>query len=189
MTWGINFDPAFFLTHSPLFSSPRLDELQSQADRIATMRRRLYEALHVRDPHRNWTHVTRQTGMFSYTGLSASQCEKLIGEHHVYLLNSGRINVSGIPADAIEHLADAVCAVVGKASDFSGSVESLDSLTDNLSEMSSSSDAELDEEQEKMEQEAPVSKAMPISSRLHKAMPAAVQDAGAHESCCSSVSD
>lgn len=162
------------------------------------MRRRLYDALHVRDPHRNWTHVTRQMGMFSYTGLSVSQCEKLVNEHHVFLLSSGRINVSGIPANAIEFLADAVCAVVGKTSHYSGSVESLDSLTDNVSEMSSSSDAELadvdDEPQEgKLQQEAPLTKSVPVADHgsMMKMAPASgvEQDAGAHESCCSSVSD
>lgn len=153
------------------------------------MRRQLYEALIARDPHRNWSHVTRQTGMFSYTGLSPSHCEELIKEHHVYLLASGRINVSGIPANAIERLADAVCSVVGKAPVAGGSVESLDSLADGISdnEVSSTSDVELAEVDDADEHEDDDDSEHVVSASANRHD---THDSGmSQDSCCSSVSD
>lgn len=36
-----------------------------------------------------------QTGMFSYTGLDAAKVVSLRKKHHVYILGSGRISISG----------------------------------------------------------------------------------------------
>jgi len=104
-------------------------DLQTQAGRIIRTRRQLFEALHARDPHRDWSQVIKQAGMFSYTGLTAEQCDKLIKDHHIYLLSTGRINVSGIRADAVERVADAMIKVVGVKS--APSVVSADSTTKN----------------------------------------------------------
>lgn len=58
------------------------------------------------------SHVTSQIGMFSYTGLSKSQSERMVEEFHIYMLNSGRINVAGLNEASIPILADAIHAVV-----------------------------------------------------------------------------
>lgn len=50
--------------------------------------------------------------MFSYTGLSKSQSERMVEEFHIYMLNSGRINVAGLNEASIPILADAIHAVV-----------------------------------------------------------------------------
>ncbi|EDQ89565.1 uncharacterized protein MONBRDRAFT_32367 [Monosiga brevicollis MX1] len=92
-------------------------ELKEQARRILRMRRELYEGLKARDPAHNWDHIINQSGMFTFTGLSKEQCDELIQVHHVYLLDNGRINVSGIPADRVDDLVDAICAVVQPAPD------------------------------------------------------------------------
>eukprot|EP00730_Choanoeca_flexa_P020367 TRINITY_DN9952_c0_g1_i2.p1 TRINITY_DN9952_c0_g1~~TRINITY_DN9952_c0_g1_i2.p1 ORF type:complete len:507 (+),score=115.98 TRINITY_DN9952_c0_g1_i2:139-1521(+) len=104
-------------------------ELQSQADRILRMRRKLYEGLKKNDPEHNWDHIINQTGMFTYTGLSKEQCQELIDDYSVYLLDTGRINVSGIPADRVDYLVDAICAVVNTNADAASlaSSEGLDS--------------------------------------------------------------
>lgn len=87
--------------------------MKQQTGRIIRTRQQLYDALHERDPHRDWSHIVKQQGMFSYTGLKPEECQKLVQEHHIYLLDTGRINVSGITADAVERVADAIVAVCG----------------------------------------------------------------------------
>ena len=44
----------------------------------------------------DWSHITTQIGMFSYTGLSQEMCVFLKQEKHLYLLKSGRISMCGV---------------------------------------------------------------------------------------------
>ena len=52
--------------------------------------------------------------MFSYTGLSAEQVDRLREEHAVYLVRSGRLCISGLTSGNVEAAADAIAAVVGE---------------------------------------------------------------------------
>ena len=44
----------------------------------------------------DWSHITTQIGMFSYTGLTQEMCVFLKQEKHLYLLKSGRISMCGV---------------------------------------------------------------------------------------------
>ncbi len=50
--------------------------------------------------------------MFSFTGLTESQCTKLIDEHHIYLLKTGRISLAGLNENNLEYVADCMNKVV-----------------------------------------------------------------------------
>merc|ERR1719382_1124294 len=55
----------------------------------------LSSMLEARAPHRDWSDITRQTGMFWYSGLTRDQGE-LLASHHVYITpTSGRICLCG----------------------------------------------------------------------------------------------
>lgn len=56
----------------------------------------------------DWSHITSQIGMFSYTGLSPAQCEFLIKEKHLYLLKSGRISMCGLTPSNIDYVASSI---------------------------------------------------------------------------------
>ena len=60
----------------------------------------------------NWRHITRQIGMFSYTGLSAEQCTILTEEYAIYLLKSGRISIAGLNHGNVQYVVDAIDDVV-----------------------------------------------------------------------------
>lgn len=75
-------------------SARRPDE--GMADRILEVRSLLRKGLEEKGTPGTWNHITDQIGMFSYTGLTEQQCERLIGEHHIYLLKSGRISLAGL---------------------------------------------------------------------------------------------
>jgi aromatic-amino-acid transaminase len=50
--------------------------------------------------------------MFSYTGLTPEQVERLREEHAVYLIRSGRMCVAGLNAGNVESVAAAIAAVL-----------------------------------------------------------------------------
>ena len=60
----------------------------------------------------DWSHITRQIGMFSYTGLSKSQVQRLKQVHHVYMLENGRMSMSGLNGKNIGYVARAIKEVV-----------------------------------------------------------------------------
>ncbi|NYY76512.1 hypothetical protein DMI62_03445 [Escherichia coli] len=61
--------------------------------RILAMRQELVKVLSTEMPERNFDYLLNQRGMFSYTGLSTAQADRLREEFGVYLIASGR-NVS-----------------------------------------------------------------------------------------------
>ena len=50
--------------------------------------------------------------MFSYTGLTPTQVDRLREEHAVYLVRSGRMCVAGLNRDNVEPTARAIAAVL-----------------------------------------------------------------------------
>jgi aspartate aminotransferase len=92
------------------------DELRGMRERIAHMRRRLSEGLDAHgvrlSPEGN-DFLAQQRGMFSFTGLSREQVDRLREEHGVYLVGSGRINVAGLNEENLDRVCAAVAAVMG----------------------------------------------------------------------------
>ena len=88
-------------------------EVAAMRQRIAAMRRALHGALVQRLPGRDFGYFLSQRGMFSYTGLSPAQVDRLRDEHAVYLIRSGRICVAGLNTDNVVRTAEALAAVLG----------------------------------------------------------------------------
>ncbi|KAI4600070.1 hypothetical protein KJ359_001171 [Pestalotiopsis sp. 9143b] len=63
----------------------------------------------------NWDHIITDKGLFSTLALSADQCEDLTAKYHIHLPASGRINVAGLNAKNLAYTAEAIDAVVRKA--------------------------------------------------------------------------
>ena len=88
-------------------------ELAQMRERIQSMRRALHGALAKKLPGRNVDYLLTQRGMFSYTGLTAAQVDRLRDEHAVYLIRSGRMCVAGLNGRNVQAVADAMAAVLG----------------------------------------------------------------------------
>ena len=88
-------------------------ELAAMRDRIGAMRKALHAQLVALAPGRDVGYLLTQRGMFSYTGLSAAQVDRLREEHAVYLLRSGRICVAGLNTGNVARTAEAMAAVLG----------------------------------------------------------------------------
>ena len=83
-------------------------EMGAMAGRIMEVRSELVKALQERMPERDWTFITRQIGMFSFTGLTEAQVGNMTGKHHVYMTKDGRISLAGLNLAKVGALADAI---------------------------------------------------------------------------------
>ncbi|MEJ2676926.1 MAG: aminotransferase class I/II-fold pyridoxal phosphate-dependent enzyme, partial [Acidihalobacter sp.] len=88
-----------------------LDEVEGMRRRILEMRETLVASLRDALPDHDFEHLLRQRGMFSYTGFSAEQADRLRDEHGVYLLASGRVCVAGLNRSNVGQVAEAFAAV------------------------------------------------------------------------------
>lgn len=100
-----------------VLTDPRLralweEELGQMRERIRAMRSQLVDGLRQRGVTQDFSFVLRQRGMFSYTGLSAAQVERLQAEHAVYAVSTGRICVAALNSRNIGHVCDAIAAVL-----------------------------------------------------------------------------
>ncbi len=89
-----------------------LAELADMRNRIAAMRAALVDALARAGVQRDFSFLLDQSGMFSYTGLNAMQCDELRNRHSIYIVGSGRINVAGLTPDNIDRVATAIASVL-----------------------------------------------------------------------------
>ena len=87
-------------------------EVAEMRERIKAMRQKLFEVLTAKVPGRDFSYFVKQRGMFSYTGLSPEQVDRLREEFAVYLVRSGRMCVAGLNTRNVEYVADAMAAVL-----------------------------------------------------------------------------
>jgi aromatic-amino-acid transaminase len=87
-------------------------ELAVMRQRMVGVRQALHARLSVLRPERDFGYLLSQRGMFSYTGLSAAQVDRLRDEHAVYLIRSGRMCVAGLTQANVDRVAQALASVV-----------------------------------------------------------------------------
>lgn len=88
------------------------DELAGMRDRIRAMRTGLVDALKAQKVSQDFSFVTQQRGMFSYTGLSAAQVERLRTEFGIYAVSTGRICLAALNSRNLDTVAQAIGAVI-----------------------------------------------------------------------------
>lgn len=86
------------------------EELGGMRNRIRTMRASFVEKLKARGHDFGFINVQR--GMFSYTGLTAAQVERLKAEYGIYAVSTGRICVAALNTRNIDYVVDAIAAVL-----------------------------------------------------------------------------
>jgi aromatic-amino-acid transaminase len=87
-------------------------ELAGMRERIRAMRVGLVEKLKARGVTRDFSFVTRQRGMFSYSGLTAAQVDRLREEFGIYAVSTGRICLAALNNRNIDYVADAIAQVL-----------------------------------------------------------------------------
>lgn len=103
-----------FISHSMLSfflsttTTDFLDQCKGMADRITSMRTSLQDALADVGSTKNWEHITKQIGMFAYSGLSSEQVLEMREKHHVYCTADGRISMAGVTSGNVDYIANAI---------------------------------------------------------------------------------
>ncbi|HWK70474.1 MAG TPA: amino acid aminotransferase [Burkholderiaceae bacterium] len=88
------------------------NELAAMRERIRTMRVQLVEKLKAHGVTQNFDFVLAQRGMFSYSGLTTEQVDRLREEHGVYAVSSGRICVAALNSRNIDYVAASIAKVL-----------------------------------------------------------------------------
>jgi aromatic-amino-acid transaminase len=99
-----------------VLSTPELrklweEELAGMRVRIKEMRGELVRKLKEKAPGRDFEFVRQQVGMFSYSGLTKQQVEKLRAES-IYAVDTGRICVAALNSKNIDVVIDAIAKVL-----------------------------------------------------------------------------
>ena len=97
---------------SPALRAMWEQELAGMRDRIRAMRTGLVERLAARGVKRDFGFVAKQRGMFSYSGLTAAQVDRLRDEFGIYAVSTGRICLAAVNSRNIDAVADAIAAVI-----------------------------------------------------------------------------
>jgi aspartate/tyrosine/aromatic aminotransferase len=87
-------------------------EVAQMRGRINGMRELLVKTLKAKGVPGDYSFITRQRGMFSFSGLTPPQVEALKQKYAIYIVGSGRINVAGITEQNVEPLCEAIAEVV-----------------------------------------------------------------------------
>lgn len=89
-------------------------EVAEMRERINGMRELLVQKLTDNGAPGDYSFITRQRGMFSFTGLTPEQVDRLRSDHSIYMVGSGRINVAGITEANVDRLTTAIAQVLGE---------------------------------------------------------------------------
>jgi aromatic-amino-acid transaminase len=81
-------------------------------DRIRAMRNGLVERLKASGVERDFSFVNSQRGMFSYSGLTSAQVDRLREEFAIYAVSTGRICVAALNTRNLDVVASAIAHVL-----------------------------------------------------------------------------
>ncbi len=88
------------------------EELAGMRVRIRETRQSFVQKLKEKAPNHNFDFVVKQRGMFSYSGLTKAQVERLQKEFSVYAVDTGRICVAALNSKNIDRVVDAIAKVL-----------------------------------------------------------------------------
>ena len=87
-------------------------ELAEMRDRIKTMRQTLVDGLKAAGVQADMSFITKQIGMFSYSGLTKDQMVRLRNEFGVYGTDTGRMCVAAMNSQNIDYICKSIAAVL-----------------------------------------------------------------------------
>lgn len=85
-----------------------VEQCMGMAKRINAMRTKLRKTLEDLGSTRSWDHITKQIGMFAYSGMSKDEVVALREKHHIYCTLDGRISMAGVTSKNVEYIARAI---------------------------------------------------------------------------------
>lgn len=87
-------------------------EVAEMRDRIQGMRDLFVATLKEKGVSQDFSFISRQCGMFSFSGLNPDQVKRLKDEFSIYIVGSGRISVAGMTRNNMDALCSAIAQVL-----------------------------------------------------------------------------
>ncbi|CAM3877713.1 Aspartate aminotransferase [Vibrio aerogenes CECT 7868] len=100
------------ILNSPELYQEWLNEVAEMRDRIQEMRTLFVDTLKEYGVQQDFSFISRQNGMFSFSGLNKDQVEQLKTDFGIYIVGSGRISVAGMTKANMQPLCKAIAAVL-----------------------------------------------------------------------------
>lgn len=103
---------AALILNKPDLRAEWLSELKMVTKRMNDMRAALRKEIENAGVKGDWSHITTQIGMFSFTGLTGPQVAQMVKKHSIYMTADGRISVCGVNSKNVKYIANAIKDVV-----------------------------------------------------------------------------
>jgi aspartate aminotransferase len=100
------------ILHSEELTNLWLQEVTGMRERINGLRQTLAERIAAAGIERDFSFLQRQSGMFSFLGLSVEQVRRLREEFSIYTVDSARVNIASFNDGNIGYFVDALKAVL-----------------------------------------------------------------------------
>ena len=100
------------ILHSDELKAQWVSELAGMRNRINGLRKTMSEKIAASSIQRDFSFIERQTGMFSFMGLTVAQVQRLRDEFAIYTVNSARVNVASFNESNMDYFIDALAAVL-----------------------------------------------------------------------------
>jgi aspartate aminotransferase len=100
------------ILHDDALKAQWLAELKVMRNRINGLRKTLSEKIAASGIQRDFSFIARQSGMFSFMGLSVEQVHRLRDEFAIYTVNSARVNVASFNESNMDYFIEALAAVL-----------------------------------------------------------------------------
>lgn len=89
-----------------------VQELTEMRERIAEMRTLFVQSLKDEGVNQDFSFISRQNGMFSFSGLNKAQVARLKDEFGIYIVGSGRISVAGMTKTNMPVICKAIAQIL-----------------------------------------------------------------------------
>jgi len=100
------------ILHSEELTARWLEELAGMRNRINGLRKTLADRIAAAGIKRDFSFIERQTGMFSFLGLTVEQVMRLREEFAIYTVNSARVNVASFNEANMDYFIGALATVL-----------------------------------------------------------------------------
>jgi len=100
------------ILNTPALRALWAEELAAMRERIRAMRTQLVQALKDQGVQQNFGFVLQQRGMFSYSGLTAAQVDRLREAFGIYAVGTGRICVAALNTQNVHYVAESMASVM-----------------------------------------------------------------------------
>ena len=96
----------------PELKAKWIKEVADIRGRINEMRHLFVKTLKEKGVQQDFSSIIEQRGMFSFSGLTKDQVDRLRDEYSIYIVGSGRINVAGMTPANMDRLCEAIKSVL-----------------------------------------------------------------------------